>query len=206
MISQTVKIKNFASMGLLSCFSMLSTPLLSHETIHPKSKPVSDYSETHSGKLHLYLKLIPENSQIDISSKDSLTSYMQNHRNDEGKTPEVGKITYIAAVLMRSNEERPSNFSLRIIQAEKEKEIIHTSIKSKNGVFLLGQQFYDGGPYRVEILASDESQSYSLKTVITTEVKSIEPPHTSVIKSLILLLLITGSGLTAGYFLGKLKK
>jgi hypothetical protein len=173
--------------------------------MHSTSDSDADYSEIHAGNLTLYLKLVPENPEINMADTGSIISYARKHKQQEGKKPEVGKITYIAAILMKNHKETNAAFNLKIIQTEKEKIILELNSKNNNGSLYWGQQFYDGGPYRVEIHAQDLSTDASLQTSLVTEVTGIEPPSESIVKSLLLLLLITTAGIPAGIFLGKIK-
>jgi len=203
---KTTSILQYFSAICTIYITFVTGSLLSHEKHHLPSENDSpaDYAEIHSGDTVLRMKMIPESPFRSISGRNSVMSFSEENLRDDGKSPEVGRLTYITAALLKNGSKIPADFNLKIIQTEKEKEILNISLKSRNGEFFWGHQFYDGGPYRIEIRALDLTNVTSLNTSLSAQVAGIEPPLLSTVKSLLLLLLITAAGIPAGYYFSKI--
>ncbi|MDH5654642.1 MAG: hypothetical protein OEZ34_01950 [Spirochaetia bacterium] len=199
MIIQILKKYSFSSAFLVSAvfFSPMNT--FSHESKLPETVGISDFQNISHGHLALKVKMIPSSSLSD--SLESIRTYTNFNFTNEKKTPEVGKIAYIYSEFTENQIPVSASYKLKILHTEKKITVLKTELTCDDGKLIWGHQFYDAGPYKIEISAKKKGQPDILYTTLNTSVEGIAPPALSMIKSLILLLLITAAGIFSGSIL-----
>jgi hypothetical protein len=115
--------------------------------------------------------------------------------------PTVGKLSNLFGILKSKNNIFPVLYKIEVQNIEHEETVFRAQTISLDGNLNWKYQFFDGSPHKIFVSLFDHQNHLIVSDFFIKEVEAVEPPLFSIVRSMLLLLLITFSGMVLGYFL-----
>lgn len=138
---------------------------------------------------------IEQKKEICIDQKDL------HFHSTISKTPKVGQLSILPGILKSSKNIFPVRYKIEIQNTEHEEIVFRAETLSDDGNLNWKYQFFDGAPHKILISIFDNKNQPVLSDYFITEVEPVEPPFFSIVRSMVLLLIITAIGIITGYFI-----
>lgn len=183
-----------------------------HEDSHTPAATIRDHITAEKNGYQLSLRLVPRSALDSQASAQQLAELAPGAaKSPAGETyqAQVGDLAFLLAEFSQAGKPaQPVVFKMKFRHLEDDKEVFAVSLISADGKMNWGQQFFDGAEHSITLVAEplEPGTFEPLAVEMTIAVTGIQPPVPVVIRSLMLLLIITALAMIIGYVLSFLLK
>lgn len=191
----------------------VSSGLAAHDPNATPSEDVGDFVSHRDHGLALTVKLVPTaaiatgegmasaGNEPALSRRDRAVRYAKANAKNENLTARVGELAYLVISLERGGQPvSGTEFELVFHHIEDDKQVFQTGSGSTEGVWVWGQQFFDGAEHLVSVRATGGASQITAD--LTVAVEGISPPGDTIFRSMLLLLAVVAFGMVLGYVFG----